>query len=239
MSYLLGVYPIHRQNKLANNASYCNGSADYYEVYSVCEWDKLPTSTTPTPKPTPSPSPSPSPTPTTSPVKVGMVYGTVNDSYEDTLEGVTITIAGEGISDSTETDEDGYYEFQGLSAGDYTLTYEKEGYVTQTQETSLEEGEEKDLETITMPLMSTIYGYVVNVRGDPINKARLKLKGINTKYVETKYSDADGYFEFTGLEPDTYLIFGRKRLYLPKKIRVKLDEGEEKDVGEIILRRKN
>lgn len=87
--------------------------------------------------------------------------------------------------------------------------------------------------------MNTIYGYVFNVKDDPINKARLKLKGINTKYVETKHSDADGYFEFIGLEADTYLLFARKRGYLPKKLRIKRREGEEKDVGEITLRRKS
>ena len=43
-------------------------------------------------------------------------------------KGVTITITGKNFSDSSETDENGYYEFSGLSKGNYTLTYEKEGF---------------------------------------------------------------------------------------------------------------
>jgi len=57
--------------------------------------------------PTLSPVPTPSSQPTSSLGKECMVYGMVNDSYEDTLEGVTVTIVGEGISDSTETKVNG------------------------------------------------------------------------------------------------------------------------------------
>jgi len=57
--------------------------------------------------PTLSPVPTPSSQPTSSLGKECMVYSTVIDKSGDTLEGVTVTIVGEGISDSTETKVNG------------------------------------------------------------------------------------------------------------------------------------
>ena len=74
---------------------------------------------TPTPKQIPTPVSTPSPAPTPS----GVVFGFVEDADKQPLEGVTVAIKGE-FSDSTETDEDGYYEFGGLPKGKYTITYE-------------------------------------------------------------------------------------------------------------------
>src|SRR3989304_6118558 len=49
-----------------------------------------------------------------------------------------------------------------------------------------------------------ISGYVVNIKGNPIKSVKIKLKGITTKTLFTTLSDTDGFFEFTGLEADTY-----------------------------------
>ncbi|MEK7291111.1 MAG: carboxypeptidase regulatory-like domain-containing protein, partial [Planctomycetota bacterium] len=70
-----------------------------------------------------------------------IVFGFVIDEDGNPLKGVTVTITGNNSSDSTETDDDGYYEFSGLDAGEYAITYEKEGFLAQTQDISLEEGE--------------------------------------------------------------------------------------------------
>ena len=203
---------------------------------------------TPTPQPsptlslTPVPSPTlaytptllPSPTPQVSPSPVGdgIVFGIVNDQDELPLKGVTITITGKNSSDSTETDEYGFYEFGGLVKGDYTLTYEKEGFLDQTQDISLEEGEVKGVDTVTMEQFdaSKIYGYVVNIKGSPIEFVRLRLKGIKTKVIKTASSDADGFFEFTDLETDTYIIFAKKKGYRKNQQKVKLGEGESTEI---------
>ena len=68
------------------------------------------------------------------------MFGYVYDEDENPLKSVTVTIAGNGYSDSVNTDEDGYYEFDDASAGDYTVTYTKTGYETQTQDVTIEEG---------------------------------------------------------------------------------------------------
>jgi len=191
-------------------------------------------STTPTLPPLPSPSPAVSP----SPANEGIVFGFVYDENDNPLKGVTVTITGNDVSNSTTTNNDGYYEFNGLPAGSYTLTYEKDGYQTQTQEASLEAGETKEIEVVTMEVGATgkIYGYVINIRGDPIEDAQVRLKGVRTKVSKNTASDADGFFEFTGLGADTYLLFAKKTRFKKTKVTVRLKEGEDKEV-EIEMRR--
>ena len=141
------------------------------------------------------------------------------------------------FTDSTETDENGYYEFRGLEAGEYVIIYEKDGYKTQTQYVSLEEGELKDLRVVILEQIENgkIYGYVANIKGDPIEYVRLKLKGIKTKVSKSASSDADGFFEFTDLDADTYVIVSKKKGYRKTQQKVKLEEGESKEI-EIVIR---
>jgi len=154
------------------------------------------------------------------------------------MENVTVKIQGESLSDDTETDEYGYYEFAGLEAGGYSLTYEKEDYETQTKDVSLDEGEILPVEDVVMEevVMGKIYGYVVNIKSNPIEFVRLRLKGIKTKVKKTASSDEDGFFEFTGLKEDTYVITAKKKRYKNAKKTVKLGEGEDEEI-EIEMRK--
>lgn len=195
---------------------------------------------TPTASITPSPSPTPTATPTPSPIPEGnaSVFGFVYDPDANALRGVTVTITGNGSSDSAETDKEGYYEFLNLAAEDYTLTFEKEGYQTQSKDISIEESEELEVETVTLEEIEkgTIYGYVVDIEGEPIEFVRLKLRGFKTGITKTESSDKDGFFEFTDLEAGTYFITTKRKGYRKGKITVKLEDGESTEV-EIELRK--
>lgn len=105
-------------------------------------------------------------------------------------------------------------------------------------EVTFAEGDKKEVETVTMILVEKgkIYGYVLNIKGDPIESVRLKLKGVGTKAVKSASTDADGFFEFTELEADKYVIFAKKKGYKKTKSTVKLEEGEYKEV-EIEIRK--
>ena len=181
---------------------------------------------------TPSPLTSPTPTSSPTPGGNGFLSGTVNDQDNFPLEGVTVTITGNNFSDSIDTNEDGYYEFYDLAAGDYTLIYEKDGYQSQTRNISLDAGETLGIETITLELIEkgSISGYVVNTKGDPIESAKIKLRGIKTKISTTTFSDAEGYFEFADLDAETYVIIAKKKGYKRSSKTVILKEGEEKEV---------
>lgn len=214
-----------------NNAGVSYGSETSFSTITSSTPVPTPTPTatsTPTTSPAPTLPPLPTPQVSPSPSSEGIVFGIVNDQDEQPLKGVTIKITGNNSSDSTETDENGYYEFNGLSKGNYTLTYEKEGFLAQTQDISLKEGEVKDLGTVTMEqvVKGKISGYVANIKGDPIESVRLKLKGVKTKVIKTASSDADGFFEFTDLDADTYVIFAKKKGYKKTQQKVALGDGE-------------
>ena len=186
----------------------------------------------PTLPPIPTPTVQPFPSPTLPPGGGGVVFGFVNDLDDNALRGVTVTITGDNYSNSTETDDTGYYEFSDLAAGVYTLTYEKEGYQTETVDITLKENDVRDLGTLTLEeiVKAKIYGYIVNIRGDPIESAKLSLKGIKTGYKSTTSSDADGFFEFSDLEADTYVIIAKKKGYKNAKQTLKLGDGEDREI---------
>ena len=106
---------------------------------------------------------------------------------------------------------------------------------------SLGKGAAKDLGTVILEeeggeTTGSIYGYVVDIRGEPIESVRLKLKGLRTKVIATETSDADGYFEFTELGEDTYVLTAKKKRYRNNKQKVTLGDGESKEI-EIELRK--
>ena len=227
------------------------GSGAYADVRGIEYLSQTYTTPTPSPSSSPIPSPSPSPAPTLPPLPTpslppiptptttqtpaegsGIVFGFVNDSDENALRGVTVTIDGNGFSDSVETGGDGYYEFSNLAAGDYTLTYEKDGYQTQTQEVSLGVDEVMEVETVVMEITekSSISGYVIDIKGTPVESVKLKIKGIKTGYKGSTASDADGFFEFKDLDADTYVIVAKKKGYKRGKQTVTLEEGESQEV---------
>ncbi len=203
------------------------------EFYKSPGTDTTPTPTatiTVTPTLPPSPQQSPTPTPVGS---SGSISGDVKDGDGNALQGVTVTIKGNSFTDETETDANGRYEFTELAKGNYTLTYEKDGYQTLTKNVSLGEGEAKDLGSVTLEAegaLGGIYGNVVDIKGDPIESVQIKLKGVKTKVTRTESSDADGYYEFTGLDADTYILTAKKKRYRKFKQTVTLGEGEEKEV---------
>ncbi len=220
---------------------------------------------TPKVSPTPitSPTPRPTPSPATTPEK-GFVFGTVADGEGNYLSGVTVFLVGANGSSPTQnsverrglfalqggantssparntttTDADGYYEFGDVDAGNYILTYQKSGYATQTQAITLEAGQALDMGETTLEAVSSgkIYGIVVDIKGNPIESVGLKLKGVRTKVSKTEATDADGFFEFSDLSADTYVITAKKNRYKTVKKSVTIGDGESKEV-EIEMRK--
>ena len=149
---------------------------------------KSPGGTTTTPTPTPTitvtptlpPSPIPQLSPTATPVgSSGSISGDVKDGDGNVLQGVTVTIKGNSFTNETETDADGRYEFTELAKGNYTLTYEKDGYQSFMKNVTLGEGEAKDLGSVTLEAegaLGGIYGNVVDIKGDPIESVQIKVK---------------------------------------------------------------
>ncbi len=75
-----------------------------------------------------------------------------------------------------------------------------------------------------------IYGYVVDVNGDPLTLANLRLSGKKTKTSKSTLSDKNGYFEFKDLRADIYSILAKKKGYNQAKSVVVLQTGEIKEI---------
>jgi len=75
-----------------------------------------------------------------------------------------------------------------------------------------------------------IYGHVVDIKGNPIESVKVKLKGKETKIKKKTSSDIEGSFEFADLEADTYKITAKKRGYRKSRQTVMLEEGEEEEI---------
>jgi len=70
----------------------------------------------------------------------GSITGIVKDQQTNQpLEGVKVTITTTGASQITGSD--GQYSFENLDAKEYTVSYEKSGYLTQTQKVNVLAGE--------------------------------------------------------------------------------------------------
>ena len=76
----------------------------------------------------------------------------------------------------------------------------------------------------------SISGDVIDTEGYPIESAKIKLKGKQTKVLKKRTSDEDGTFEFTNLRADTYTITATRKGYKKGKQVVALEKGEDADV---------
>ncbi len=82
----------------------------------------------------------------------------------------------------------------------------------------------------------SISGYVIDRRGNPIESAKIRLKGTSTKVLKKSISDEDGVFEFADLDADIYTITALKKGYKTVKQSITLEEGEETDI-EIVMKK--
>src|SRR3990172_2957508 len=76
----------------------------------------------------------------------------------------------------------------------------------------------------------SISGDVIDMKGYPIESAKIRLKGKQTRVSKRTTSDEDGAFEFTDLSADTYTITATRKGYKKGKQVVSLEKGEDADV---------
>ena len=242
-------------NAMILYGGYNNGS-NYSTLGDTWKYSSTSPSPTPTvitsPSLSPSPSitttPKPTPSPTLSPSE-GTIYGFVKDDEDESpLKNVSISLTGpDNYAGSIKTDDTGFYIFEELAAGDYTLEASKSGYQTHTEDLPLGEGEELEVETIYLEEIpcGSMYGYVLDISGDPVENVKLRLRGLGKgKHIKCRtVSDKDGFFEFSEdncecLEEGKYVITVKKKRYRATQKTVEIEEGEEKDI-EILINRKS
>lgn len=75
---------------------------------------------------------------------------------------------------------------------------------------------------------NAISGNVKNIQNLPIGSVRLSLKGERTRIRKETISDENGFFEFTGLEPDAYKLMVKRKGYMKLQQTVDVEEGKTK-----------
>ena len=151
---------------------------------------------TPSPSPTPSPTPSPSPTvtPTPSPTPTptvtatptpcvvgGNITGVVTDAETGNpiADATVVLVQGTTPIDSTTTNAQGAYTFQGVDEGDYTVAVQADGYEDATPVTVTvvcDETTTQDFSLTPTPCVGNISGQVTDaVTGDAIAGATVAL----------------------------------------------------------------
>ncbi len=124
---------------------------------------------------------------------------------------------------TTETDEDGRYEFVDVRAGSYLVTASRSGFATLAfgQKRPLEPGapfsiaagEIRERVDITLPRRSAIVGRIVDENGDPlegVNVSVLKASFIQGRRqlvgAASRKTDDRGHFRVYGLQPGLYVV---------------------------------
>lgn len=63
----------------------------------------------------------------------------------------------------------------------------------------------------------SLSGYVVSTKNNLMDSVKLKLRGKRTNIRMTTFSNASGFFKFTDLDRDTYILTAQKRGYKKEK----------------------
>lgn len=124
-----------------------------------------------------------------------LIYGLVNDTDNNPLNSVTVTVDGSSVS----TDATGYYQII-TAAGTHTITASKSGYTTNSSSITVAAS---DVEyNIQLSDTSTLDGYVTNNLGDSISSTSVLLS--NGAGSDT--SNITGYYNIFNIDDGTYTI---------------------------------
>src|SRR5579871_4784197 len=81
------------------------------------------------------------------------IFGTVRGSSGDALEGVTVAVLARSNGTKMRvSDTKGEYKFEGLGAGSYQVSFEKDGYQTEVREATVTFGD-ADPDTLDVTLL--------------------------------------------------------------------------------------
>ena len=155
----------------------------------------------------------------------GTIYIADTDSTitnNSPLAGALVTLTRTSSTNSfyyeTTTNSNGYYAFANLTAGVYTLTVSKDGYisVTQTVQVRYNETTVNNVAIEAIPNTSEEGGYASGyiteaLRGSAVSGLTVYIySGLNTtfgEYIEVLTTDANGYYATSQLAPGNYTAY--------------------------------
>jgi hypothetical protein len=146
-------------------------------------------------------------------VEKSSIKGTIKDSDDQSLGGVTVIL--EGTEKTTTTNSNGEYSFNQLSPGNYFVKASKEGYDSKSNSFSISAGEEKVVNfTLTTSVgVAKVYGKVLDNENQPL-QAKIFWTGRTTG--ESNTND-DGSYQTELLPEGEYTFTASKIGYQPQQ----------------------
>lgn len=158
------------------------------------------------------------------------ISGTVLNRENDTpIFEVKVSIEGETTTDLL-TDSQGKFTFQNLTAGDYTINLEKEGFESVSDVINLPEGSSATRIYKLQPaaVTSSVSGKVINNETQAgISQVKLSLSGTTSQDI---FTDDNGNYAFTDLAPGPYAINTNKEGFVQKQEDFELIGGQDKNL---------
>ena len=157
-------------------------------------------------------------------------YTKEKDSGEQ-ISHVTIKISKDNFSKDTESDEEGYYEFELDSGGEYDIRAEKDGYNNYESEVYIEEGKENE-HNILMEKESSgddtkIYGYVKDKNsGDAIVEAEIHIYQKDNGKNYSAYTNGDGHYSKIVEDEGNYSVKAKKDGYKTQEKHAYVENGK-------------
>ena len=128
-------------------------------------------------------------------VTSGSVKGTVTDTDNNPLQGVTVSVKTTGLTATT--GEDGKYSFAEIEPGNYTLSFNRDGYATSETEISVEAGTTVNADAKLVKLKElSVSGTIMSEEGKPVAGASVTVDGYTSASAVTA---SDGKFSIAGV----------------------------------------
>ncbi|MEO0095415.1 MAG: carboxypeptidase regulatory-like domain-containing protein [candidate division WOR-3 bacterium] len=160
-------------------------------------------------------------------VEVGSIFGFVNDEEYEPLEGVEVSVAGEGGM-TVYTNSAGYYILQDLPPGDLNLIFTRPGFESKTISCKVEAGKKIELDQI-LKRIGTKTGSIKGIIADYLTNEPLVADVTLMELNRTTSSDKNGFFEFENVPAGFYLLKVQALNYVTSQTDIKVEPGKSTD----------
>lgn len=140
---------------------------------------------------------------------VGGVVGTVTDANRAKLAGVTVGWQPSDLESSSRTDTGGNYSIAGLSPGEYSVTFTKDGFAPKTATVNItaDATSTVSVQLASAPTTGTLSGGVLS-RGRAIRGATVRVTGPTPIRLLPTQTGSRGEFRVSDLGPGVYTVTG-------------------------------
>ncbi|MCK0472800.1 carboxypeptidase regulatory-like domain-containing protein [Halalkalibacter sp. APA_J-10(15)] len=144
------------------------------------------------------------------------ITGTVYDSYENRLSGVTVSLDVDGEEYSTETDENGFYSIRNIPIGTYNVTASRDEYESHeitVELTALNTAANKNITIMSNSDYGSVKGLVFDHRGQPVENANVSVIYDGEELFQTLTNESGEYVIKNISLGDNYTIRAMKDNY--------------------------